>query len=273
MFLCRHRLVCQLNKSNTTRYITTRFGSSSCDNDAKEVKLRNKGQEKSSTNSNDNNNNNNNNKKRPLSFVPVNNNNNNNKKRPLSFVPVINIPEKELAHNAFFALHRPLLGLSNENTKPFFSSRPLEEDQQAEYELLAQYMSTLEPFVEPLPPGSGNDIMTHQPSQPSSQFTEVSIQTDLEYMDDLDLEFTQPLQTEDVAPTSQLPIFRMPESSDILDFLTTVESKLHREGAKIDQKEAIRLKKLDILNNSRRYTSPRFYASGLRRTPLRFRSK
>ncbi|CEI87195.1 hypothetical protein RMCBS344292_01613 [Rhizopus microsporus] len=259
MFLCRHRLICQLNKSNTTRYITSRFGSSSCDNDAKEVKLRNKGQEKSSTNSSDNNN---------------NNNNNNSKKKPLSFVPVINIPEKELAHNAFFALHRPLLGLSNENTKPFFSSRPLEEEQQAELdELLAQYMSTLEPFVEPLPPGSSNNIITHQPSQPSSQLTEVSIQTDLEYMDDLDLEFTQPLQTEDIAPTSQLPIFRMPESSDILDFLTTVESKLHREGAKIEQKETIRLKKLDILNNSRRYTSPRFYASGLRRTPLRFRSK
>jgi hypothetical protein len=140
-------------------------------------------------------------------------------------------------------------------------------------ELLAQYMSTLEPFVEPLPPGSSNNIIAHQPSQPSSQFTEVSIQTDLEYMDDLDLEFTQPLQTEDIPPTSQLPIFRMPDSSDILDFLTTVEIKLHREDAKIEQKENIRLKKLDILNNSRRYTSPRFYASGLRRTPSRFRSK
>lgn len=117
MFLCRHRLICQLNKSNTTRYITSRFGSSSCDNDAKEVKLRNKGQEKSNTNSSDN----------------------NSKKKPLSFVPVINIPEKELAHNAFFALHRPLLGLSNEITKPFFSSRPLEEEQQAECKLMHAY--------------------------------------------------------------------------------------------------------------------------------------
>lgn len=29
-----------------------------------------------------------------------------------SFMPVINIPESELAHNAFYSLHRPLLGLS-----------------------------------------------------------------------------------------------------------------------------------------------------------------
>jgi hypothetical protein len=37
----------------------------------------------------------------------------------LPFVPVINIPEQELAHTAFFALHRPLLGLANED-KPYF---------------------------------------------------------------------------------------------------------------------------------------------------------
>lgn len=29
-----------------------------------------------------------------------------------SFMPVVNIPEAELAHNAFYSLHRPLLGLS-----------------------------------------------------------------------------------------------------------------------------------------------------------------
>lgn len=29
-----------------------------------------------------------------------------------SFMPVINIPVTELAHNAFYSLHRPLLGLS-----------------------------------------------------------------------------------------------------------------------------------------------------------------
>lgn len=34
-----------------------------------------------------------------------------------SFMPVVNIPVAELAHNAFYSLHRPLLGLSS--PKPF----------------------------------------------------------------------------------------------------------------------------------------------------------
>lgn len=41
----------------------------------------------------------------------------------LPFVPVINIPEQELAHTAFFALHRPLLGLANEDV-PYFGHVP-----------------------------------------------------------------------------------------------------------------------------------------------------
>jgi hypothetical protein len=41
----------------------------------------------------------------------------------LPFVPVINIPEQELAHTAFFALHRPLLGLANEDV-PYFGHQP-----------------------------------------------------------------------------------------------------------------------------------------------------
>ena len=36
-----------------------------------------------------------------------------------SFMPVINIPVAELAHNAFFSLHRPLLGLST--PRPFLA--------------------------------------------------------------------------------------------------------------------------------------------------------
>jgi hypothetical protein len=34
-----------------------------------------------------------------------------------SFMPVVNIPVAELAHSAFYSLHRPLLGLSS--PKPF----------------------------------------------------------------------------------------------------------------------------------------------------------
>jgi activator of HSP90 ATPase len=41
----------------------------------------------------------------------------------ISFMPVINIPETELAHNAFFSLHRPLLGLSDKHERSFFSNR------------------------------------------------------------------------------------------------------------------------------------------------------
>lgn len=36
-----------------------------------------------------------------------------------SFMPVVNIPLTELAHNAFYSLHRPLLGLST--PKPFLA--------------------------------------------------------------------------------------------------------------------------------------------------------
>lgn len=39
----------------------------------------------------------------------------------LSFMPVINLPEAEFAHNAFFSLHRPLLGLSLDEERSFFS--------------------------------------------------------------------------------------------------------------------------------------------------------
>lgn len=42
---------------------------------------------------------------------------------PASFMPVVNIPQGEFAHNAFFSLHRPLLGLSAEDERPFFSER------------------------------------------------------------------------------------------------------------------------------------------------------
>ncbi|KAI8344770.1 hypothetical protein BC941DRAFT_409575 [Chlamydoabsidia padenii] len=45
-----------------------------------------------------------------------------------SFMPVINIPQTEFAHNAFFSLHRPLLGLADEEEKPFFSKHAPEDD-------------------------------------------------------------------------------------------------------------------------------------------------
>jgi hypothetical protein len=47
----------------------------------------------------------------------------------LPFMPVIHIPQTEFAHNAFFSLHRPLLGLEDDKMdKPFFSNQAPEED-------------------------------------------------------------------------------------------------------------------------------------------------
>lgn len=43
--------------------------------------------------------------------------------KKIPFMPVINIPETEFAHNAFFSLYRPLLGLSDKDEKPFFSNK------------------------------------------------------------------------------------------------------------------------------------------------------
>ncbi|RUS22582.1 hypothetical protein BC937DRAFT_88369 [Endogone sp. FLAS-F59071] len=74
---------------------------------------------------------------------------------PLPFVSVVNIPETELAHNAFFALHRPLLGLENERS--FFGNAGgagayygLEgEGVEDEVDDIAHYFSTLRPYEPP----------------------------------------------------------------------------------------------------------------------------
>ncbi|CAO3671098.1 unnamed protein product [Rhizopus stolonifer] len=123
MFLCKNIIY------RTSQYgLIKRFGSSSCNNNKNDVKENNK-QEKTTT------------KKEIVEKV--------------QFMPVINIPENELAYNAFFSLHRPLLGLSSKTKRSFFSSKCIEEEQEAESdEALFQYMSTLEHFVEPSTPGT-----------------------------------------------------------------------------------------------------------------------
>ncbi|KAI8882332.1 hypothetical protein K501DRAFT_285922 [Backusella circina FSU 941] len=62
-------------------------------------------------------------------------------------MPVINIPESELAYNAFFSLHRPLLGLSGE--EEFFVVKMTPEE--ALFEEINEYMMGLEAFVPPSP--------------------------------------------------------------------------------------------------------------------------
>lgn len=54
--------------------------------------------------------------------------------KKIAFVPVINIPETEFAHNAFFSLYRPLLGLSDENETPFFSQKTLKTQEEKDQE-------------------------------------------------------------------------------------------------------------------------------------------
>ncbi|KAG1380450.1 hypothetical protein G6F61_004051 [Rhizopus arrhizus] len=183
MFLCRR---ISFNRITHTRYLTTRLSSSSCGNDAKDSKSRNKEQEEKTAKSID----------------------------KVSFMPVINIPEKELAHNAFFSLHRPLLGLSSTNKRPFFSTTSVEEQQEAEMdELLIQYMSTVEHFVGPPPPGNSEE----ENGMNLENYEEILEKNEMLNERSFDIE------TQEILPSS-LPIFRMPESGDIIDFLSTMES-------------------------------------------------
>jgi hypothetical protein len=52
----------------------------------------------------------------------------------------------------------------------------------------------------------------------------------------------------------------MPESADVLDYLTSIESNMKEEHLKLDQQDRLkekRLKKLEILDNNSK--KPRFY--------------
>ncbi|OBZ90173.1 hypothetical protein A0J61_01761 [Choanephora cucurbitarum] len=69
-----------------------------------------------------------------------------------SFMPVVNIPVDELAHSAFYSLHRPLFGLST--PRPFLAGDMVgqikkEEKDAFSEEALVQYMMTLKPFEPP----------------------------------------------------------------------------------------------------------------------------
>ncbi|KAI8968276.1 hypothetical protein BDF20DRAFT_839399 [Mycotypha africana] len=69
-------------------------------------------------------------------------------------MPVVNIPMSELAHNAFYSLHRPLFGLSI--PEPFLLGdivgqieKEEEKTDNDSKEALAQYMRSLRPFEPP----------------------------------------------------------------------------------------------------------------------------
>lgn len=90
-----------------------------------------------------------------------------------SFMPVVNIPEAELAHNAFYSLHRPLLGLSI--PRPFLVGGivgQIKEDNNDSEEALLQYMTTLKPFEPPA---------LNTPKEEKSTTTTLTVEVDPSY--------------------------------------------------------------------------------------------
>ncbi|KAF7731431.1 hypothetical protein EC973_000239 [Apophysomyces ossiformis] len=128
-----------------------------------------------------------------------NNDNNSNKKdkylRKPSFMPVINIPETEFAHNAFFSLHRPLLGLQTDHERPFFSNA----DEQVDDDLMLADENVL-----------------------------------LEYITEPD-GFTAPMQQRIIEPIQHEhhqqhpPVYYMPKENQLIDYLTAIEEKMRRQ--------------------------------------------
>ncbi|KAI9481079.1 MAG: hypothetical protein EXX96DRAFT_565308 [Benjaminiella poitrasii] len=93
-----------------------------------------------------------------------------------SFMPVINIPVTELAHSAFYSLHRPLLGLPI--PKPFLAGNMVghieREDNDCSEEAFIQYMTNLRPFE---PPG----LNTRNMEEEKSSTTTLTVEVDPSY--------------------------------------------------------------------------------------------
>ncbi|KAI8341657.1 hypothetical protein BC941DRAFT_509761 [Chlamydoabsidia padenii] len=135
------------------------------------------------------------------------------KEQHVSFMPVIHIPQTEFAHNAFFSLYRPLLGLENDTIdKPFFSDQP-DKDHVDVDEQISNYMMTLRPFEVPAPPTMNQvnqqDVKAKGPMQ-------------------------QQQDEEDYYMDYSLPMYYMPDSDDIVDYLTTMQHQLVRQNAFYD---------------------------------------
>ncbi|KAI8874803.1 hypothetical protein K501DRAFT_328586 [Backusella circina FSU 941] len=173
----------------------------------------------------------------------------------LSFMPVINIPETELAHNAFFSLHRPLLGLSDKHERSFFSNR--QELDESPDDQLANYMMSVQAYVPPSVPG--------QDQQDDNVIVEAALDEDDTLVS---IEFTTEQEQEEIYQ-SNLPVFHMPESADIVDYLTSIQTKLKASDQKLANEEQ-RLKKMEILSNGKTSNRHRGHVHNrLRRFQLR----
>lgn len=176
--------------------------------------------------------------------------------------------------------------------------------------MLATYMSNCTPFVDPtqLPikkqggdfteeGGHFNDDgvsdIVNAVNSTLNKTTEVSFKVaEEEFQDFQDLfgedndddfsvsqqaDFKPPIEDSINRQQHQLPMFHMPESADVLDYLTTIESNMTQEHAKLDAEDklkALRLKKMEILSkasSSFRQNRPRFYATNNRNVHQRLR--
>ncbi|KAI7870501.1 uncharacterized protein EV154DRAFT_431694 [Mucor mucedo] len=178
--------------------------------------------------------------------------------KKIAFVPVINIPETEFAHNAFFSLYRPLLGLSDENETPFFAQKTLQSQEEKDQEkldvMLAMYMGNCSPFLEPsqLPPQTQGDEWKDGFSEAyddaSKETREFTVTEEFQDYQDIFGQEDTAINTAVNTTTSPLPMFHMPESTDVLDYLSSIESNMKQENAKLDAQDdlkALRLRKFE----------------------------
>ncbi|KAG2182425.1 hypothetical protein INT43_007355 [Umbelopsis isabellina] len=143
----------------------------------------------------------------------------------LPFVPVINIPEQELAHTAFFALHRPLLGLANED-KPYFGHQPYgQQDDSEDVEDLSQFMANMRPFAAP----------EQAADEDETTFT-------------ITLNPSHPPQTNDIPPTPMhnLETHVMPGADQIVDYLELLQRKMKKEDEAMEATSVLRKRKLKM---------------------------
>lgn len=139
-------------------------------------------------------------------------------------------------------------------------------------------MKDLEPFTEPSPPGNEPTLKEHEEAyepiattlttNPDEYEVSLKVTEEVEYMENQQ----EPL---DHYHDKSMAVFHMPESSDVIDFLSTVEQKMKNEHAKLDAEEssrASRLKKLEMIDNLKRSTTrPRFYTATNRNIHQRLR--
>ncbi|KAI9021587.1 hypothetical protein CLU79DRAFT_753954 [Phycomyces nitens] len=125
------------------------------------------------------------------------------------FMPIVDIPTNEFAHNTFFSMHMPLMGLEENQRRSFMSQffcTPEEQEanqvnaEDAHGELVARHMMGLEPFNPPAPPGTTSHTST-------TTFT---------------------ISMEELASMSsgRSSLFFLRENEEMIDYLTAMHDKL-----------------------------------------------